>query len=163
MTSTTARARSYFYWLIPAAFLAHCAEELPRFPRWATKHFGTTTTQFYLASHAILLPAVITAGTRAANRPSSRGAAFFAASVTSALGLNGVFHIATTRLFGEYSPGVITGAAAMLPAAIYTLLRIKRDNLLTEEQILGAFLTGTALSTAAIASLYVNMPRLGGT
>ncbi len=35
-----------FYWLVPTAFLAHCAEELPRFPRWATDHFETTTTRF---------------------------------------------------------------------------------------------------------------------
>ncbi|MGA5466760.1 HXXEE domain-containing protein [Mycobacterium sp. NPDC050041] len=160
MTSTP---KARFYWLVPAAFLAHCAEELPRFPRWATRHFGTTTTQFYLASHAILVPSVLSAGACGANRPTSRRAAFFATSVAAALGINGVFHIATTRLFGEYSPGVITGAAAVLPAAVYTLLRTKRDNLLTEEQILGAFLTGTALSTGAIASLYVDMPRLGGT
>lgn len=164
MPNTESKAPSTdFYWLVPATFLLHCAEELPRFPRWATKHFGTTTTQFYLASHAVLVPLIVTAGAQGARRANSRRAAFWATAVAAGLGLNGVFHIATTRLFREYSPGVVSGALAMLPAAGYTLRRTRQQGLLTPEEIVGAFLTGTVLSTAAVASLYVDMPRLGGT
>lgn len=51
----------------------------------------------------------------------------------------------------------------MLPAALYTLFRTKRSHLLTDEQIVGAVLAGTAITTAVVGSLYINMPRLGGT
>ena len=151
-----------FYWLVPAAFLAHCGEELPRFPRWATEHFGTTTTRFYIASHCALVPLVLVSGARGAGQPNNRRAAFFATSVAAALGLNAVFHVATTALFRRYSPGLVTGVSAVLPASVYTLYRTHRDTLLTDEQLVGAFLTGTALANAAVGSLYMDMPRLGG-
>jgi hypothetical protein len=160
--STLDRSRTWFYWLVPAAFLVHVAEELPRFPRWATKHFGTTTTQFYLASHAVLVPALVRASARGARRPFDSQAAFFATTVSSGLGINAIFHIATTALFREYSPGVVTGAAGMLPAALYTLYRTKRGRILNDGQIVGAVLAGTAITTAVVGSLYIDMPRLGG-
>jgi hypothetical protein len=160
--SAVDRSRTWFYWLVPAAFIAHVAEELPRFPQWATKHFGTTTTQFYVASHAALVPALVGASARGARRPSDSRAAFCATTVSSGLGINAIFHIATTALFREYSPGVVTGAAGMLPAALYTLYRTKRSRVLNDEQIVAAVLAGTAITTAVVGSLYINMPRLGG-
>jgi hypothetical protein len=156
------RAAIGFYWLVPAAFLAHIAEELPRFPRWATEHFGTTTTRFYVASHAlVLVPATFASANRAASRPGDHRAAFFATTVATGYGLNAIFHVATTALFRRYSPGLITAVALVLPASAYTLWRTREDSLLTDEQLLGAVLTGTALADAAIGSLYINMPRLG--
>jgi hypothetical protein len=160
--SIRGKRRSSFYWLVPAAFLAHVVEELPRFPQWATRHFGTTTTQFYLVSHAVLVPALVGASARGARRPSDSRAAFLATTVSSGLGINAIFHIATTVLFREYSPGVVTGAVGMLPAAAYTLYRTKRAGILSDEQIVGAVLAGTAITTAVVGSLYVNMPPLGG-
>ena len=50
----------------------------------------------------------------------------------------------------------------MLPAAVYTLYRTKRSRILNDEQIVAAVLTGTAITTAVVGSLYINMPRLGG-
>lgn len=156
------RSPTRFQWLVPAAFLAHCAEELPHFPRWATRHFGTTTTRFYVASHCVLVPLVVATGARAAGRPDDSRSAFLAASVASALGLNTVFHAGTTVLFRHRSPGIVTAAIGMLPASAYVLRRTRRDGLLDEEQLLGAVLTGAALNTAAVGSLYIDMPRLGG-
>lgn len=156
------RSRTRFYWLVPVAFLAHCAEELPRFPSWASQHFGTTTRRFYVASHCVLVPLIVASGARASARPGDPRAAFFATSVAAALGLNAVFHAGTTVLFRRYSPGLITAIAAMLPASAYAISRTRRDGLLTDEQLLGALLAGTSLGNAAIASLYVHMPRLGG-
>lgn len=152
-----------FYWLVPAAFLAHCAEELPSFPRWATEHFGTTTRRFYVASHAlVLIPLTLGSGYRAARRPRDRRAAFAATSVAAGFGMNALFHLATTVMFRRYSPGVFTGMVLVLPASAYTLWRTSRDELLSAQELLGAFLAGNALADAAVASLYVDMPRLGG-
>lgn len=157
------RRSTAFHWLVPAAFLAHCGEELPRFPRWATEHFGTTTTRFYVASHAlVLVPATLGAAHRAASRRGDPRAAFWATAVAAGYGVNALFHVATTFLFRRYSPGVVTGVAVVLPASGYTLWRVRRDGPLTDEQLIGASLTGTALCGAAVASLFVDMPRLGG-
>ena len=152
-----------FYWLVPAAFLAHCAEELPRFPRWATEHFGTTTTRFYVASHAmVLIPATLGAAHRAASRAGDTRAAFWATAVAAGYGVNALFHVATTFLFRRPSPGLVTGVLLVLPASGYTLWRTRRDGILTDDQLLGASLAGTALCGAAVGSLYLDMPRLGG-
>ena len=70
--------------------------------------------------------------------------------------------MATTARFRQYSPGLVTAVTLMLPASVHTLRRTRRDGPLSDEQLLGAFLAGAALSSAAVASLYVDMPRLGG-
>lgn len=156
------RSPTSFHWLVPAAFLAHCAEELPRFPRWATQHFGTTTTRFYVASHCVLVPLVVASGARGASRPDDPGSAFFAVTVAAALGFNSLFHAGTTVLFRRYSPGLATAVAGMLPASVYVIRRTRREGLLTDEELFGALLAGAALGNAAVGSLYVDMPRLGG-
>jgi hypothetical protein len=84
-----------------------------------------------------------------------------ATAVATGYGLNAIFHIAATALFRHYSPGLVTATTLLLPASTYTLWRTRRDGLLTGEQLLGAFLTGTALADAAISSLYIDMPGLG--
>lgn len=150
-------------WLAPTAFLAHCAEELPRFPRWATKHFGTTSTRFYVVSHAlVIVPAVVMPALRATQRPGSTGAAFSSVAVAAGLGFNGIFHLATTALFREYSPGVFTGVFALLPAATHTIASARRGGVLTQQQLRAALVAGAAGCTAAVASLYLDMPTLGG-
>ena len=150
------------YWLVPAAFLAHSAEELPRFPRWATEHFGTTTTRFYIASHAfVLIPLTLASGYRASRRPGDSRAVFHATAVAAGYGIDAIFHVATTALFRRYSPGLVTAVGLMLPASAYTLWRTRHDGLLTDQELIAAFLAGNVLSAAAVASLYLNMPRLG--
>lgn len=156
------RRTARFFWLVPAAFIAHVAEELPTFPRWATRHFGTTTTEFYVAGHAVLVPAVVAASAAGAKRAGGHLGPFAAAAAASVMVTNTIYHVGTTALFREYSPGLVTAVAGMLPAGAYALWRTRRDGLLTDEQLLGAFLTGNACAIAAVSSLYVDMPKLGG-
>jgi hypothetical protein len=86
---------------------------------------------------------------------------FVSSAVAAASAVNAIFHIGTTALFREYSPGVVTATSAVLPAALYTLHRTRRDGLLSDEQLVGAIAAGTALSAAVVGSLYLDMPRLG--
>ena len=39
------------YWLPLLVFMAHVAEEYPRFPAWATRHFGATSKAWYVYAH----------------------------------------------------------------------------------------------------------------
>jgi hypothetical protein len=68
-----------------------------------------------------------------------------------------VFHLATTALFREYSPGVAT-ALGMLPASVFRLRQLRSDDVLSDE----AVGVGLVLSSAAVPSLFIDMPRLGG-
>jgi hypothetical protein len=74
-----------------------------------------------------------------------------------ALGTNGVFHVATTLLFREYSPGVVTGAGLYLPFTVYFLHRVLADRHLTTAQAAAGCLAGTAVSALWIASLWLDM------
>ena len=46
-----------FFWLPSILFALHVAEEFPRFPEWATRHFGTTSRPYYVYSHIPLIVA----------------------------------------------------------------------------------------------------------
>lgn len=152
--------RRSFYWLVPAAFVAHCAEELPRFPRWATRHFGTTTTQFYIASHCVLVPIVAASANAGVRSGDDQRGAFFATSVASCLLANAGFHLVMSRRFREYSPGLITGFACVAPSASYVLCRARADELISDRRLVAAVLAGGLLNGAVVLSLRLDMPRL---
>ena len=156
------KAKAGFFWLVPAAFGAHIAEELPRFPQWATRHFGTTTKEFYVASHCVLGPAVIACCAAGAKGSGGWKGPFAGAAAASVMVANTIYHLGTTALFREYSPGVVTALVGMLPTSVYALRRTRAEGLLTDEQWLGAILVGNAACLAAVGSLYVDMPALGG-
>lgn len=149
-------------WLVPAAFLAHCAEELPAFPEWATRHFGTTTTRFYIASHCVLIPAMLGLVASAARRPARRGATTLAAAVAFGLIANAGFHALAMRRFGEYSPGIVTGVGVMVPASAYALWRLRRAGMLGTDDLLLAAVLGAGFNAAAVGSLRLDAPKLGG-
>lgn len=156
------RPKAGFFWLVPAVFAAHIAEELPRFPQWATRHFGTTTKEFYVVSHLVLGPAVVACAAAGSKRAGSWMGPFAGCAAAGVMVANTVYHVGTTALFREYSPGVVTAVLGMLPASLYALRRARAEGLLTDEQFLGALLTGNAACLAAVGSLYVDMPTLGG-
>lgn len=163
MTRAAAAARARRgLWLAPLVFLVHCLEELPRFPEWATRHFGTTTRPYYLASHAVLIPAVV-ALTRGGTRPDATPTATArAAAVPAGLIANAAFHVRTTRAFGGYSPGVLTGLGVVTPVCARVLFRLSRTGVLPRRELAIAVLAGVALNAVAVASLRVDAPRLGG-
>jgi hypothetical protein len=80
-----------------------------------------------------------------------------ATTVQWALAINALFHITTTFLFREYSPGVVTGVLLSLPATGYILNRIVGADLLTPLQLASALALGTGISAAIVASLWLRM------
>lgn len=151
------------YLPLTAAIWLHCAEEFPRFPQWASRHFGGTTThRFFLASHAVLLlPAVTTAGILPWRAPRSRLGNWLAAATAAGFVGNSVFHLATTIRWREYSPGVFTAVTIVSPSALATL-RLARSRGLRGRSFVAAAVTGTLLNSLAVASLNLDMPTLGG-
>jgi hypothetical protein len=144
-------------WLPLIVFVAHMFEEYPRFPSWATRHFGATSTAWYVYSH-LLLVAVMVVVCRAAEKASPQTwGRILGTALMMTLALNGVFHLVSTFLFREYSPGVVTGTLLFFPATAYLLIVTARESLLTTTQIGVAAVIGAAAQIAVIASLYLHM------
>jgi len=73
------------------------------------------------------------------------------------LATNAVFRLATTWLFREYSPGVVTRALLFLPATGYVVGRAIAERLLTAPQLMLALVLGTLAGGGVIASLWLPM------
>lgn len=145
------------YWIPAVVFVAHVAEEYPRFPEWATRHFGATSRAWYVYSHVVLIAMNVAICASAEGAPARTVWPILATSLQWALATNAVFHIATTFLFKEYSPGVVTGASLFLPATVYVFMRTLREELLTPLQVASAVGLGTILGVAVVASLWLHM------
>jgi hypothetical protein len=85
-----------------------------------------------------------------------------AAGVAFGLIANAGFHVLATRRFGEYSPGVVTGLGTVAPASAYSLWRLRGAGVLGRGDLLTAALLGAVLNGAAVGSLRLDAPRLGG-
>jgi Protein of unknown function with HXXEE motif len=144
-------------WIPALALLAHVVEEYPRFPEWATRHFGTTSRPWYVYSHIPLIAAVLGISFLAATAPAATLFPLLATAVQCALATNAVFHVATTFIFREYSPGVVTAVLIFVPGTAYLVDRTVREGLLTLPQVAVAVAIGTVVGIAVIASLWLPM------
>jgi hypothetical protein len=145
------------YWIPALAFLAHVAEEYPRFPEWATRHFGATSRPWYVYSHIPLIAAAVGASFLASGAPEGTLFPFLATTIQWVLATNAVFHVATTFIFREYSPGVVSAVLLFLPGTAYFFERTVREALLTVPQVALAIAIGTAVGIAVVASLWLPM------
>ena len=132
------------------------------FPDWATRHFGTTSKRFYLASHVVLVAAVTASVVLQVRRPQARSANLALGAIASSFVMNGFFHLETTARFGEPSPGLLSAKWLMIPGGVATLVRLLRDGAIDRDDLLLAVTGGVLLNAAAVGSLRLDMPSLGG-
>ena len=145
------------YWLPLIVFIPHMIEEYPRFPAWATRHFGATSRAWYVYSHIVLVAIAVPVCLWAGNASSQGWGRIVGTALMITLAMNGVFHVVTTFIFREYSPGVLTGTLLFFPATGYMLLLTVRESLLMTPQIGAAVVIGIVVQVAVIASLYLRM------
>ncbi|MEK7544911.1 MAG: HXXEE domain-containing protein [Patescibacteria group bacterium] len=124
------------------------------FPEWATRHFGTTSKNYYLLSHAmiILFIGVMMWGIK----KGSKTAIFLALAVQTVFFTNGIFHIITTFLFSEYSPGLLS-QLIIFPASIITYKMVRESKVLSVREVAHSLVLGTTISVLIILSLWLNM------
>ena len=142
-------------WSVLAVLLVHVAEELPGFPEWATRHFGTTSTAYFVLSHIPLIATVLWIVQRAARPGAADAWIWLLLVVQVTLGVNGLFHLAATLWFGDYSPGVVTGLALYLPLTFYLLPRAARR--LGPLRTATACCVGTLVSALLVCSLWLDV------
>jgi len=70
---------------------------------------------------------------------------------------NGLFHIITTIVWKEYSPGVIT-QILIVPITYIVFRGIKKNRFLSTKEINYALLVGCIISALIIASLWIDVP-----
>lgn len=143
-----------------AAFVVHCVEEYPRFPEWATRHFGTTTRRFYLVSHAVLVPLVALVDAHSSRGRATRSKAWLATGLASTLISNAVFHAGATVAFREYSPGAASGLLVLVPVGLADITSRRHASVLGPRARSTAVTAGVVLNAVIVASLWMDMPRL---
>lgn len=149
-------------WTPPVIFVAHTIDELiSDFPEWATRHFGTTSRRFYVASHVLLIGAVLATSLAADRRRSDRRSQTALGAIAAGFVVNGLFHLETTWRFRELSPGTLTGSSLMIPGGGVIVIRLLRDRRLDKRDALQALAGGALVNAAAVLSLRLDMPTLG--
>ena len=142
-------------WLVLAALVFHVVEEVPNFPQWATRHFGTTSLTYFVLSHIPLLAAVVSIVHQASRSVVDGAWVWLLIAVQSALAVNGLFHVFATLWFREYSPGVVTSVLLYAPVTAYLLPRAARQ--LGPRPTAMACGTGTCVSALLIGSLWLDV------
>jgi Protein of unknown function with HXXEE motif len=142
-------------WLVLAALVFHVVEELPSFPQWATQHFGTTSTGYFVLSHVPLFAAVLYIVYRASRSMADVMWVWLLMAVQCALAANGIFHLLATLWFREYSPGVVTSVAVYAPVTAYLLPRAAQR--LGPRATATACGTGVCVAAMLIASLWLDI------
>ncbi|HEY8875743.1 MAG TPA: HXXEE domain-containing protein [Desulfosporosinus sp.] len=144
------------FWLPYVVFIIHSLEELPGFPRWASRYFNPITTNKFAFSHIPLILLVLLASYKASTIGYHGGWVVLVTACAWQFGVNALFHLATTVIFREYSPGMVTAATVSLPASIYFMMTVWNENRLTGMEMVQAIFWGTIIATAAIGVLFLH-------
>jgi hypothetical protein len=144
--------------LVALFFFIHVAEEATLgFPAWATRHFGTTSNAWFAISHVPLIAWMLVLATRG---HAARGRAFWSFAVVATqmtVFSNGLFHLATTFLFREYSPGLVTAVLLHLPFGMWMARHAASPERLGVRFTTLAAVTGFVAHAVVIASLYLDV------
>lgn len=150
------KKKEAIFWVPFILFLLHSAEEITfGFPTWATDHFGSTTLFFFIQLHIPLFILAFASSYYAAKKNASAFWRVLTAAWQIQFVVNGLFHIITTIVFKEYSPGAVTALFLFLPFTYYFVVETYNAKLLTLSHFKIAFIIGPLVALAAIASLWL--------
>lgn len=124
------------------------------FPEWATEHFGTTSKSYYLVSHALILALMLFLFVFLIK--DKKNAVFYMLTAQVIFFTNGLFHIVTTFLWAEYSPGLLS-QLVILPMSLYIFYILKRMDTLSWSTYRLAFIEGSCISILIISSLFLHI------
>jgi hypothetical protein len=142
--------------LIQSLAILHVIEEyFLGFSGWATRHFGTTSQDWYVLSHVVLF--IIIGIIAFYTYKGFKSGLFWALALQVIIFTNGLFHIFTTVLWKEYSPGVIA-QIVVIPITYIVFRMIHQSGALSKKEILYSTITGCIISALIILSLYIDNP-----
>ena len=142
--------------LLPGmTFIIHTLEELPDFPIWVSKHFSQMSVVEFSVIHIPLICFVLWVSYRAAAPSSTSAWRFWAYAAQWQFAFNATFHLGASAAFGDYSPGMVTGATVALPATLFMTIRCHRLGFMPKDQALRAGGVGGVIAIIAIGTLLV--------
>ncbi len=156
------------YWMLPAAFVLHDAEELATMPAWVESHRGrieallssigagdvaaalpTTFAQAAIAIGCVMLVFVlVTAGVW--SRPASPVWRAAYGGLLGAFFLHAFTHVAQSLVFGGYTPGVVTAVLVVAPVSVYVYRSLTRQGALDRRTTLVASVVAMLLFVPAV-------------
>ena len=143
------------FWLPSMTFILHTLEELPDFPIWVSKHFSQMSVVEFSVIHIPLIWLVFWVSYRAAATNSTSAWRFLAYAAQWQFAFNATFHLGASAAFGDYSPGMVTGATVALPATLFMTARCHRLGFMPKDQALRAGWVGGIIAVIAIGTLFV--------
>jgi len=148
------RDNIHIYWLPLVVLFIHSTDELlSGFPAWATNHFGTTTVGFFIYTHIALLMIVGTISYYAVNR--GQFWRFLALIAMAQFATNALFHIVTSFLYSEITPGIYTALLVCLPLAFLFFRVTVKSKLTPTKYVVSGAVLGIATALLIIASLWL--------
>ena len=138
-----------------ACFFLHVLEELLTFPAWATRHFARISTGDFIFAHVFILAGACYLTRRASKAKAEPIWILLVVALQWALFGNVFFHAATTVLFREYSPGLVTAILLYLPLTFAYIKRIRARRSMAMAEQLQAFCLGMAFSALVTATLWI--------
>ncbi|MDW7694580.1 HXXEE domain-containing protein [Flammeovirgaceae bacterium SG7u.111] len=133
--------------LLPFAFALHNLEEVFGMEKWTKSippsfHKPVITKQFAIAVSLFTLLGFISVYADGLY-PSESLYYWVIAGFAGMILLNVFFpHLIATIYLKKYAPGVITGILINLPLALFILLELEKENLLTQSQLIVAIVSG---------------------
>ena len=178
MSTHAATDNGWVYWVLPAAFVVHDAEELATMPGWVGLHHGkieALLAAFGARDAAALLPTtfaragiaigcmmavfvVVTAGVWL--RPASAAWRLAYGGVLGAFFLHAFTHVAQSVAFGGYTPGVATALLVVAPASAFVYRSLARRGALEPRPTLAASLVAFLLFVPAVFLAFSIAARL---
>jgi hypothetical protein len=147
------------FWLPYVSLVIHTVEELPGFAAWATRHFNPMTTHKHAIIQVFMILLLLVASYKASVAGYNGGWVVLAAAFQVHIGLNALFHVATTVIFQEYSPGMLTAVTVSIPATLFFFMHVCQDHRLTGIELTIALILGTAIAAAAVGTLFLKSQK----
>ncbi len=145
------------YWLITAQWLAHFADEwMFGLPAWCTRHFEPLPGSFWISMMTVLTVPMIILGWTASRPSAGSGIRLFCAGVQMLFFSNAFFHLITTYVFGEYSPGTATGVILFLPLSLLLWRAVLREHGVTKSSFTTALAAGFVFHGLVLLNLLVD-------
>ena len=145
------------YWLITAQWLAHFADEwIFGLPAWVTRHFEPLPAPFWITMMTVVTVPMIMLGWAASRTAAGSRTRLVCAGVQMLFFSNAFFHLITTCVFGEYSPGTASGVVLFVPLSLVVWRVVLREPKVATSSFVTALAVGFGVHSLVLLNLLVD-------
>ena len=126
------------------------------FPGWATRHFEPLPEPFWVSMMSVITVLMVTLGWAASRPAAGPGPRLACAGVQMLFFSNAFFHLITTVVFGEYSPGTASGMLLSVPLAVPLWRAVLREADVKRSSFATALVAGFVFHALVLLNLLVD-------